>query len=742
MTGNDAGSGTRREAGTRREGGAGDGGSVAGGTRREGGEAVWSRVNLPPELAGRFRIVEELGSGGEGFVLRVVDSVGLEFVVKLYRPGLSFDERAVALLGAADRDHVLEVAADRAADGSRYEVLEWCAFGSLRDLLERGFSCDVNVVVAELAGALEHIHGLRLADDPDARLVHQDLKPENVMVRSLEPFDLVLGDFGLARMIAGSRHITNRQQGSRAWAPPSGEAVTAGWDWWSFGMIVAEVAGGRHPFCVDGQWLSDAAISDLLSQGPVDLSAVTDARVLMLCRGLLTRRTAGRWGADEVRRWLAGESVPVVADTGGAERRQRSVLFNGTEYHDSVALAAALQQDWDQAQELLIQRTDGGALSQQVALLLSAAGLADAEQLLKDSSNPPTRLANLLVEMDPDLSPIYRGNDIRPVALLSALTSSESPLPVVRLIEDPKTGLIETGVMTAWRHLQGMTDAPTTQPQLRQARDFLGQHDSTLRKLQRETVEAIKVAAYAVALNADSAEATRASLRTVDSSKAEKQAWWAKLAAGTDPYSPVLALLTEPFAREQTDREIAEKQAAREAARRNEEARAREQREQDRARARLNARNRRRQMGGILKGLFFTALFWVAFSLFFTLGPPASENQKKYGISAFAGHTNKEALILFLTTSAIGLILILIGGVIQIPRDPVPYARDVYLGWGCTLGVVSGLVIFGFGIANDMHFSEQTKQVHIGAWAAFPVMVGLGALVEGVIRRARANASR
>jgi serine/threonine protein kinase len=230
-------------------------------------------VNLPPELSERFVIVEELGSGGEGFVLLVADAAGAEFVVKLYHPNLTFDDKASSLLTNADRAHVLGMELGRTADGSRFEVLEWCELGTLRDVLNNGRRLDVTEVVAELASALEHIHGLRLGDDSEARLVHQDLKPDNVMVRTLEPLDLVLGDFGLARMIAGSRHYTNRQQGSRAWAPPSGEAVTAGWDWWSLGMIVAEVAAGRHPFCVDGEWLSDAAISDHLSQSPVDLSA-------------------------------------------------------------------------------------------------------------------------------------------------------------------------------------------------------------------------------------------------------------------------------------------------------------------------------------------------------------------------------------------------------------------------------------------------------------------------------------
>jgi serine/threonine protein kinase len=209
---------TRREAGvgggTRRESSLGG----VSGTRRDGvaGASVYTRVNLPPELAGEFLVVGELGAGGEGFVLLVEDASGGRFVVKLYNPNLEFDSVASSLLAEADPEHVVRTV--RAGvidhDGSRFEVLEWCEPGSLRDVSGSGVS--VVDVVVELSTALEHIHGLRVPGDSDARLVHQDLKPDNVFVRSIEPrLDLVLGDFGLARMIAGTRHYTSRQQGSR-----------------------------------------------------------------------------------------------------------------------------------------------------------------------------------------------------------------------------------------------------------------------------------------------------------------------------------------------------------------------------------------------------------------------------------------------------------------------------------------------------------------------------------------------
>ena len=270
-----------------------------------------------------------------------------------------------------------------------------------------------------------------------------------------------------AWMIQGSAPLHERQQGSRAYVSPSGEAVSMGWDWWSLGIVVIEVVTGRNPFRIGGEWLSDPAISDLLSQGSVDVSEVTDPDLQRLCRGLLLRRTDDRWGADEVRRWLRGEKVPIVADTVPSSRTHW-VLFNGHEYQHPADLALGLQEDWDKALEELIQRNDGGNLSQQVTLLLSSYGLHDAELLLREITDPPSRLANLLVQMRDDLLPVYRGVDIR-----RCVGGSTDDPTVGRMrfrLSKQRYGLATVGVMSSWRTLAGMETAPLVELLLKAAR--------------------------------------------------------------------------------------------------------------------------------------------------------------------------------------------------------------------------------------------------------------------------------
>ena len=274
------------------------------GTRREGtGPPVFVR-GLPAELASRFTVVQELpASGAEADVVLVDERTsGLRRVLKLYRRGVALDEEAVSRLALAEHAHVVEVIDRGWAGGCWFEVLEYCEFGSLRDLLDGGYVPATDELVSEVATALIQVHGLGL--------VHRDLKPENLLVRTVEPLDLVLGDFGpfvrLTRRCAGpgpgAPPSTRRQSSRAARCRPPG---TGG----RLGMIVAELAVGRHPFELpDGTMINELQIHAAVAQRPVDLTDVSDPRTRLLCQGLLTRDRHHRWGAAQVKGWLDGET--------------------------------------------------------------------------------------------------------------------------------------------------------------------------------------------------------------------------------------------------------------------------------------------------------------------------------------------------------------------------------------------------------------------------------------------------
>ena len=175
-------------------------------------------------------------------------------------------------------------------------------------------------------------------------------------------------------------------------------------------MVCAELAGGRHPFALaNGEMAAPAQIRrHFAAQQPVDLSAVTDARELLLCRGLLVADRRRRWGAAEVRAWLAGESPALPGGRGrGPGGRAHGALRRRRPREARPSLAAAFQAHWDEALTALFQERDAVLVAELTALLREEgrdeALAALTEQLLP--AEVGVRFARLLLAMDPGLAP-------------------------------------------------------------------------------------------------------------------------------------------------------------------------------------------------------------------------------------------------------------------------------------------------------------------------------------------------
>jgi eukaryotic-like serine/threonine-protein kinase len=486
--------GTRREAGgTRRE----DGG--AGGTRHEVGGAGGTRheaggdtpryvpvVSLPARLAERFRVTNEmLMQGAEATVLVVEDlQHHEERVLKLYRPGIDLDGDAVGRLielsGSDEgRRHIVQLyeACPDDESGLWYEVQEFCRHRSLRDVMRAG-PLDAAALATELGEALAYLEG---------RLYLRDLKPENLLVRALDPFDVVVADFGLARSAqAGSVRWT--EGGTAAYMPPEAgvNRVTKAWDWWSAGMLLAEVALGHHPLVDESGHLPPSLqILDLINRTPVDLSGIADERIRLLCRGLLVRDAERRWRADQVRGWLAGDEPEVPADDGvgvtatatlaalteavtgmipaAPPAPTSTIRFGGTAYDDPDRLAAAFQDRWDYAMSRLFQDRDAAWIAE-LDTFLRDHDRPDAAQIVAKgvlgATDLPQRMASLLVELSPHLDPVYDGLRVTPAGLAEAahaVVSGRQPG-----LKDQLRQVRFAGVLTLWTSLPGMRQGTLT----------------------------------------------------------------------------------------------------------------------------------------------------------------------------------------------------------------------------------------------------------------------------------------
>jgi hypothetical protein len=212
-------------------------------------------MTLVGRQIGRYRILEQLGSGGMSVVYKGLDTaLDREVAVKVLHPHLAGKDesrrrlareaRAVARL---HHPNILEVFDFSAADAQNaYIVTEYIRGRTLRQYLGEGGMEPPELaamIVHELAAALAHAH--------EEGVIHRDLKPENVMVR--EDGVLKLMDFGIAKLLETEERmtVTGALVGSPAhMAPEIIEGLEAGpeADVFSLGIMLYAFVTGRLPF--------------------------------------------------------------------------------------------------------------------------------------------------------------------------------------------------------------------------------------------------------------------------------------------------------------------------------------------------------------------------------------------------------------------------------------------------------------------------------------------------------------
>ena len=239
----------------------------------------------------------------------LVNRGGLKCVLKLYRLEIVPKKDildSVQRLGHSYHEHILPIEefGYDSESGRWYEIQEFIPYGSMNDIkIDSGDSQSISSVIREISEALDVLH--------KNGIIHCDLKPSNVFVRTLEPLDLVLADFGTSSILDAevSIKMTDVKGTPMYWAPEafSGNVAIAS-DWWSLGTMVCELLLGRHPFA----GIDKGQIILKLTQEGIDLSSfdfstppLKDYELLL--KGLLTKSYRNRWGGDEVKRWLSGE---------------------------------------------------------------------------------------------------------------------------------------------------------------------------------------------------------------------------------------------------------------------------------------------------------------------------------------------------------------------------------------------------------------------------------------------------
>ncbi|MFF2030310.1 serine/threonine-protein kinase [Arthrobacter sp. NPDC058192] len=209
-------------------------------------------------LGGRYQLGEVIGRGGMASVYTAKDlNLGRDVALKLFAPQsadpdeLRRQEAEIELLSTLNHPGLVtlfDAGIDtRIADEPRpFLTMELVDGQDLRTRIRHSPLSlgEVAVVGAGIADALAYVHALGI--------IHRDVKPANILlipVRPGEPLRPKLTDFGIARIIDGTRlTATGTMVGTAAYLSPEqarGEDLGPSSDVYSLGLVLLECLKGE-----------------------------------------------------------------------------------------------------------------------------------------------------------------------------------------------------------------------------------------------------------------------------------------------------------------------------------------------------------------------------------------------------------------------------------------------------------------------------------------------------------------
>lgn len=206
-------------------------------------------------VADRYTIERELGQGGMAWVYLAHDLKHRRPVaIKVLRPelgeviGADRFTREIEIAAKLTHPHILPLHDSGEAAGLLYYVMPFIEGESLRDRLEREIQLPVDdalKITREVADALAFAHS--------CGVVHRDVKPENILLKSGHAY---VADFGIARAVsvaAGDRLTqTGLSVGTPAYMSPEqvegASHIDGRSDLYSLACVLYESLTGETPF--------------------------------------------------------------------------------------------------------------------------------------------------------------------------------------------------------------------------------------------------------------------------------------------------------------------------------------------------------------------------------------------------------------------------------------------------------------------------------------------------------------
>ena len=229
-------------------------------------------------IAGKYRIVEEIGQGGMGIVYKAEDLRLKRFVALKFLPPhlvnspelkerFLIEAQAAAALSHPNICVIHEVGE---SEERPYIAMEYVEGETLKDRLRKG-----PLEPGEAAGLVDQV-AAGLGEAHGKGIIHRDVKSANIMVTAKGQAKVM--DFGLAKLRGGSS-LTKSQTtlGTVAYMSPEqarGEGLDPRTDIWSLGVVLYELLAGKLPFQGDHD---QTVIYSILHREPESLLKIRPA---------------------------------------------------------------------------------------------------------------------------------------------------------------------------------------------------------------------------------------------------------------------------------------------------------------------------------------------------------------------------------------------------------------------------------------------------------------------------------
>lgn len=204
------------------------------------------------EMIGRYKRIEEIGSGGMGVVYQALDTgLNREVALKLLPPQVQDHERFAELfwqeartVAQLDHPHILPVYDVGIHEKRPFLIMRLLRGGTLRDKLKQGSLTIPQLmhIMRQVAQGLDYAHS--------QGIVHRDIKPTNILFDERETS--VISDFGLAKLhTVTSAASSSTLAGTPLYMSPEQCAdgqIDGRSDQYSLAVVVFEALTGQLPF--------------------------------------------------------------------------------------------------------------------------------------------------------------------------------------------------------------------------------------------------------------------------------------------------------------------------------------------------------------------------------------------------------------------------------------------------------------------------------------------------------------